>query len=308
MSWFLLALIGPLLYASTNHIDKVLLEKYFKVGGVGALMLFSSLLSVLALPFLYLADPSVLGVGNQHIFVLALVGFFNILVLWFYLLALKDDEASVVIVFYQLVPVFGLILGYFMLDETLTQRQLIAMATIIVGTTIISFEIDIENNFKLRRQTIVYMLAASFFWALGSTTFKLVALEENVLRSLFWEHIMLVFVGIILFVFARTYRTNFLIALRDNSRSILALNITNEVVYMVGNAVFAFAYLLAPISLVLLTNSFQPIFVLAIGIVLTVFFPKISVENIHSKHIWQKVISIGITGVGTYLLFAGTPS
>ena len=138
MNWFFLALIGPLLYASTNHIDKVLLEKYFKVGGVGALMLFSSLLSVLALPIFYLADPTVLSVGNKHIFVLALVGFFNILVLWFYLLALKDDEASVVIVFYQLVPVFGLILGYFMLDETLTQRQLIAMATIIFGTTIIS--------------------------------------------------------------------------------------------------------------------------------------------------------------------------
>ncbi len=78
MNWFFLALIGPLLYASTNHIDKVLLEKYFKVGGVGALMLFSSLLSVLALPIFYLADPTVLSVGNKHIFVLALVGFFNI--------------------------------------------------------------------------------------------------------------------------------------------------------------------------------------------------------------------------------------
>jgi drug/metabolite transporter (DMT)-like permease len=182
------------------------------------------------------------------------------------------------------------------------------MATIIFGTTIISFEIDVENNFKLRQQTIVYMLAASFFWALGSTTFKLVALEENVLRSLFWEHIMLVVVGVLLFVFVRTYRTNFLIALRNNSRTILAINVTNEVVYMVGNAVFAFAYLLAPISLVLLTNSFQPIFVFAIGIALTVFFPKISVENIHSKHIWQKLISIGITGVGTYLLLGGTQS
>ncbi|MDO8294468.1 MAG: hypothetical protein Q7T29_16640 [Gallionella sp.] len=137
---------------------------------------------------------------------------------------------------------------------------------------------------------------------------ELVALEENVLRSLFWEHVMLVFVGIFLFIFAHTYRANFLIALRNNSRAILALNITNEVLYMLGNAVLAFAYLLAPISLVLLTNSFQPIFVFAIGIFLTVFFPKISVEKIHSKHLWQKMISIGITGVGTYLLLAGPQS
>src|SRR3989338_5886220 len=159
MSWFFLALIGPFLYAMTNHIDKVLLEKYFKEGGVGTLILVSSLVSVFALPFIFWADPTVLSVSGTGIFVLAVVGVLDILVLWFYLLALKDEEPSIAIVFYQLVPVFGLILGYFILGEVLTQAQLIAMAIIILGTTIISFEVDVENKFKLRRQTIVYMLA-----------------------------------------------------------------------------------------------------------------------------------------------------
>lgn len=302
MSWFFLALIGPFLYAMTNHIDKVLLEKYFKEGGVGTLMLVSSLVSIFALPFIYLADPTILDVGGKDIFVLALVGVIDLLVLWFYLLALKDEEASITIVFYQLVPVFGLILGYFILGEVLTQAQFIAMAIIILGTTIISFEVDDENNFKLRRQTIAFMTAAAFFWALGAVIFKAVALEENVWRSLFWEHLMLVFVGIIIFIFVRSYRTHFLSAIRVNSKAIIALNFTNEGLYMLGNIVFAFAYMLAPISLVLLSNSFQTIFVLAIGIFLTIYFPHISVERIHARHLWQKFIAICITGVGTYLL------
>jgi hypothetical protein len=71
---------------------------------------------------------------------------------------------------------------------------------------------------------------------------------------------------------------------------------------MTGNLAFAFAYMLAPIALVLLANSFQPIFVLGIGILLTIFFPKISVEKIEAKNLWQKVIAITITGIGTYLL------
>ena len=235
MSWFFLTLIGPFLYALTNHIDKILLEKYFKESGVGTLMLFSSLLSALALPFLFLADPMALSVGSISILVLAVVGILNILVLWFYLLALRDEEASVVIVFYQLVPVFGLGLGYFILGETLTQMQLIAMAIIILGTTIISFEIDVENNFKLRRQPIVHMLAASFCWALGSVIFKAVALEENVWRSLFWEYLMLTLVGIGIFIFARSYRTHFLSAIRNNSKAVISLNFANEVLYMLGN-------------------------------------------------------------------------
>jgi drug/metabolite transporter (DMT)-like permease len=302
MTWFFLALVGPFLYALTNHIDKILLEKYFKEGGVGTLILFSSLLSALALPLIYLADPTVLRVSDLHKLVLAVVGVLNILVLWFYLLALKDEEASVAIVFYQLVPVFRLVLGYFILGETLTRTQLTAMAIILVGTSIISFEIDGENNFKLRGQTIAFMVAASFFWALGSVIFKAVALEENVLRSLFWEHLMLTLIGIVIFIVARGYRAHFLAAIRTNSKAIISLNFANEILYMVGNFAFAFAYMLAPIALVLLAESFQPIFVLAIGIFLTVFFPHISKEKIQAKHLWQRMIAIGITGGGTYLL------
>ncbi len=302
MHWFFLALIGPFLYALTNHIDKILLEKYFKQGGVGTLMLFSSLLSALALPFLFLADQTILNVSATNLVVLTIVAILNVMLLWLYFLALKDEEASIVVVFYQLVPVFGLILGYFILGESITRIQLLAMAIVILGTTIISFEIDTENNFKLRKQTVVYMLLASFFWALSSVIFKAVALEENVLRSLFWEHLVLMILGVLIFTFKKSYRLNFLQAIQSGSKAILALNFANEILYMLGSIVFSFAYLLAPISLVLLANSFQPIFVLAIGIILTIFFPIIVVEKIKAKNLWQKVIAICITGIGTYIL------
>jgi len=303
MIWFFIALIGPFLYALTNYIDKVLLEKYFKEGGVGTILLFSSLLSACALPFFLFIDPKVLDVDFTKIIVLVVVGVSNVLVLFFYLLAIRDEEASVVVVFYQLVPVIGSILGYFILDEVLTQMQLMAMATIILGTTIISFEIDIENKLKLRRKTILFMLCASFFWAFGGVIFKMVALEENLWRSLFWEHVVLVLVGVGIFIFVRSYRNNFLLALRSNTKTVLLINGSNEVIYILGNVTVAYAYMLAPIGLVLLTESFQPIFVLIIGVVLTIFFPRIITEKIQRKHLLQKIIAICITGIGTYLLF-----
>lgn len=302
MTWVLLAVIGTFLYAVTNHIDKILLSKYFKVGGVGTVILFSSLLSALALPFLFLADRTVFSVGGLHIFVLAIVGILNVLVLLCYLIALQHSEASVAVIFYQLVPVFGCILGYFVLGEQLTRVQLMAMAMVVVGTTVISFEIDLKNKFTLRRKTVLPMLAASFFWALGSVTFKGVALKESVWRSLFWEHLMLFLVGIGIFTFMRSYRTTFLFALRNNSKPILSLNVANESIYILGNVLFAFAYILAPVGLVLLTESFQPIFVLAIGVFLTMFFPGISTEKIQARYMLPKIVAICLTGIGTYLL------
>ena len=303
MTWFFIALIGPLLYATTNYIDKILLEKYFKQGGVGTILLFSSLFSVVALPFLFLKDPMVFSVGIKNILILSTVGILNVGVVWCYLIALKHDEASVVIVFYQLVPIFAYILGYLILGENLTKLQLIAMALVIFGTTIVSFEIDIDNKFKLRRKVVLPMLAAAFFWAAGETVFKMVALEENVVRSLFWENLTLAVVGILIFIFIRKYRENLLLAIKNNSKKIWAFNFLNEALYVLGNVIFSFVVIMAPVSLVLLTNSFQPVFVLAIGIFLTVFFKNIASEKIQAKHLWQKIFAICITGIGTYLLF-----
>lgn len=304
MTWFLLALVGPLLYAITNHIDKILLTKFFREGGVGTLILFSSLLSVFAIPFLFLGDTSVFAVEKKHIAVLTGASLLNISVLWFYLLALKDNDASVVIVFYQLVPVFGLVFGYLFLGEMLTPRQLAAMGIIIFGASLVSFEIDEENGFRLRGAIVGYMLGAVTCWALQSVIFKAVALKENVWRSLFWEHVMLVAVGILIFLFIPAYRRHFLKVFRTNSAAVLALNAFNEGAYMLGSIVVAFAYMLAPVALVLLAESFQPIFVFAIGVFLTVFFPRLSRENIRPRSIGQKLAAIAITGVGTYVLLS----
>lgn len=302
MSWFFITLIAPFIYAITNHIDKILLEKYFKHSGVGTLILFSSLLSIIAIPFILLGDQSVLAVDTFNIIILCILGLLNIAVIWLYLLALQDEEASITVVFYQLVPVLGLVLGYYILDEVITNLQFLGMIIVILGTSIVAFEIDVENNFKLRKKTIYLMSAASFLWALESVIFKAVSLTENVWRSLFWEHVMLVVVGIVIFCTMPKYRENFLLALKNNSKSIISLNVANESLYISANVLYAFAYLWAPISLVLLTNSFQPIFVLTIGILLTYLYPKISAEKVSAKHLWQKLFAIIITGIGTYLI------
>jgi uncharacterized membrane protein len=303
MMWFFLALVGPFLYAVTNFIDKVLLQKYFKEGGVGTLLIFSALLSALALPFLYVADPTSIQIDLTSMAVLAVVGALHFLVLFFYLKALEKDEVSITVIFYQLVPVFAYGLGFLLLGEVLTTMQLIAMALIIFGTSIVTFEVDEESGFRMRHRTLYYMLAASFCWALGGVVFKMVALEENVVRSLFWEHVMLTVIGLGLLLFVRSYRTHFVTAVRKNSAAIFSLNVANESLFMLGNIIFSFAYMLAPIALVLLAESYQPLFALAIGLLLTLFFPQVIKEKIHVQHLWQKVIAIAITGIGTYLLF-----
>lgn len=299
---FLVALIPPLLYAATNHIDNILLQKYFKEGGVGTLLLFSALLSVLALPVLYLIDPSILDVGTTDMLLLGLVGAIDVLLLWSYLQALFGDEPTVVIIYYQLVPVIALGLGYVLLGETISSVQTLAMITIILGALILTVALDNDGRIVFRTRTAIFMLIASTAWALESVLFKIVALEENLYRSLFWEHVALVVIGFIIFSLLPSYRSNFLIALRSNSNKVLGLNIANEILFMLGNSAAAFVVLLIPVTLTLLMNSFQPLFVLVIGYMLMWFVPSLNVESVRKDRKWQKLLAIILTGVGVYLL------
>lgn len=303
MHWFLIAIGAPLLWAVTNHIDKHLLDKHLKRGGAGTLMIFSSVIGIITLPFLFLANPAVLGVGTLNIILLLLNSALAAIVLWLYFEALKEEEASIVVLFYQLIPVFGVVLGYVLLDEVLTGTQLLAIALVLLGTMIVSVEIDMDNKFRLRRRTAMLMTLAALLAAFESVLFKYVAITETIWISLFWEYVGLSVIGILLFCLVGSYRNDFLHTIRRNSKNVFALNTVNELLYLAGNFLFAYSYLLAPIALVLLVNSYQPLAVLGIGMLIAIFLPKIGGESIRIVHVGQKLLSIVIVGIGTYLLF-----
>jgi drug/metabolite transporter (DMT)-like permease len=300
--WFIFALIGPVLYALTNLIDKRLLSRYFQEGGVGTLILFSALLSVLALPVFWIIDPTVLEVSTDNVTILLLAAILDVGLLWCYLLALKQDAPSVVITYYQLVPVFALIFGFVILDEVVSANKLLAAGVILIGTSIVSFEVDTENKFTFRWKTAILMLLACSFWALGEVLFKSAALEANVWRSLFWKHVALVAVGMVIFALVPSYRQHFWHAVRSNSGAILSLNVLNEMLYMAASASVAYAVMLAPVALVLLATTYQAFIVLGIGVLAWKFLPNLSMEMVHGRHLLQKTIAIIVTGIGTYML------
>lgn len=334
---FLGALIAPLFYAMNNHIDKVLLEKYFKDdGGVGTLMMFSSLLSAAILPILLYIEPAAMQIGMVEAATLVFVGFLNIVLLFCYLKAMDEEEPTVVIIFYQLVPAIGLFLGYVVLGETVSVTQLVAMALVIAGASVMTIASDTDGKFTIKFKTLGYMLIASFCWAGESTLFKMVALEENVVRSLFWESLSLASFGVVMFAFIPSYRKSFLAVfktepdksaidygallkelhidadlskqtslnrrlLKSKARKVISLNFLNEALYMAGNAAASVMVVKILVGINLMMNSFQPIFVFAIGLVLNKFWPGIATEQSGGR-IWQKVIAIILTGVGVFLI------
>src|SRR3989344_1253284 len=301
MNWFFIALIAPFLYAITNHIDKYLISKYIKEGKVGALIMFSALFGIFALPIILVINPMVLNISLWQIIILVVIGILVVFSILCYLYALELDEATFVVPFYQTIPIFGFILAYFILGEILTKIQILASLFILFGALILSFDIQ-NQKIRFKKKVVLLMIMASFFYAISDGLFKFIAIERGFWISTFWTLIGKIFIGIIFLIFVSSYRHQFIILFKKVKSKILTLNSINETATIIADSSLQYATLLAPVALVLMINSFQPLFVFVIGIGLTLFFPHINKENTSKNILIQKFLGISIIILGSLFL------
>jgi hypothetical protein len=147
------------------------------------------------------------------------------------------------------------------------------------------------------------MFLSSFLLALQGLLFKYVALNDVYWETSFWMYVGYFVYTLILVSFGSKIRRDFVKDLSRSTSGIVGLNITNEIIAVVGNLLFNSALLLAPMGLVyFVSEGFQPFFVLVFGILITKIFPKVGQENISADHLTQKVLAITLMAVGVYLI------
>jgi hypothetical protein len=99
-----------------------------------------------------------------------------------------------------------------------------------------------------------------------------------------------------------SYRRDFLGLFKQQKVAGVGLIALSRTLISVSEAVTLYATLLAPVALVLLVNSFQPLFVFAFGVVLTLFLPRMAKESLGRMKMLQKGAGIGLMLVGGYLI------
>jgi drug/metabolite transporter (DMT)-like permease len=301
MSWFFIALWAPFLLACANHNDKLLLSRYLTEKSVGSIVIPSSLLGSVAITIVWFVHPDAYDVSSIQGSALVATGMSSVFAAVCYLYALEMDEASFVTPFYQTVPIFAYVLGYFVLGETITLVQALGSFVIILGALALSFEFG-RQGVWFKRNVVALMLGASFLSAVNGVIFKLVAVDRGFWSSLFWGFVGQVMAGLILLACVPSYRRDFLSLFKQEKVAAVGLIALSKTLFSVSEAVTLYATLLAPVALVLLVNSFQPVFVFAFGIVLTLFFPGVAKESLGRTKLLQKAAGIGFILVGGFLI------
>ncbi len=297
--WLLFAFSGPVLWALSTHVDKYLVERYFKQSGVAVLLVFTALIGLVMLPFIGAFDPQALTPGWRPAVAVACSGLLYMTGMYFYLKALQREEASVVAPFFQAAPLFGYGLGLLVLHETLTGRQLGGGGLIVLGGALLSFDFGRRHRFRLR--LMLLMLAAALALAISSVIFKATAEDTAFWTTAFWSYVGEAAFGLGVLALSEP-RREFMGLFKRHPGAMVSVNAANELINLGGNLGARYALMLAPLSLVQAISGTTTLFVFGFGVLLTLFLPKYGREDLSARNLVQKGISALLITAGVMLV------
>jgi uncharacterized membrane protein len=300
MYWLIYAFSGPVLWALSTHIDKYLVERYFKEGSVAVLVVFTAITGALALPFVWLFQPGVVALDHKSMIAIAASGILYMSAIYFYLQALQTEEASTIAPFFQAAGVFGLILGYFILGEQISYSQVIGVLLVITGSAILSLRFG-QGTSQIKKQLVILMLFCALAISLSSLIFKFFAVRDEFWTTIFWNFFGQALFGVILMLAAEN-RKKFSEMIHANAKALLSINIVNELINLGGNLGVRYALLLAPLGVVQAISGTTSFFVLFFGVILSLFFPNLAREETSIGSLMQKIIATALVVAGVLLI------
>lgn len=298
-----LTIFASFLWGITNHIDKFMISGIDESGSsVKTLLVFSTLVAGIILsPIWLIVSKFSIGISNISLICVLLSSFSYILATYCYFKALEKNDASIVVVMFQLIPVFSYILALIFLKENLALQQIIGSILIILSAVLISFDFEERNN-KSKWLALILMTLSSLLYATYFFLFDIGIRNSSYNSCAFWFQIGFLIQGIVLICF-KNYRLTFIKAIKNNGHKYFSLNIINEVINLIANLLVNFANITIPLALANVLNGFQGAFVFILGVIGVKLLPKYFKENLSKKIIVQKISCITLSIVGLIVMF-----
>jgi len=290
-----IAIFAYLLFALNGVIDKFLLSKVvrhpvayaFYVGVTGPLTL-------VLLPFGFrtlgsLGDLAIALVGG---------GLFVFALYFFYVAIQKTSISRIMPLEGGFVPVFTLILAYFLLGERLSGWQLLAFIFLVAGGVFITLE---KDRFGWHPKALGSGILAAFLFALSFTLTKYIYEQTNFVSGLIWTRLGLFLFSLLLLI-PKTARKKIFSAPRRVAPENVFLYYGNRVIGGTAGFLQNYAIAIGSVTLVNALQGTQYALLLAMTVAASIYWPKIIKEDIRGAILAQKTAAIILISIGLALL------
>jgi uncharacterized membrane protein len=296
MSWFWFALATPFLYCIAVYIDKFVLSQKHSDP------LIVTLLSGSVMGALALAIKIFIGVHPLdllQIIILLVSGallFFYILP---YLKALQIDDATQVVPLMQLAPVYVLVFSSMFLKEPLTYTQLLGFLLILVSSLVLSTDKLSLKIFQLRKSFWLMAIAMLMYAGIG-LLFRYVVREQDLWTTIFYQNLG-AFLSSLFFSFYLMNKPHFKNNLLKHRPVFIFITISNLAAAL-GILSQSIALSTASTPKVYIIEGSQPLIMLVIAVISSIWFPKIMKEDLARDTLGRKIFLSLIIFIGLLLI------
>ncbi len=226
------AFSGPILWAASTHIDKYLVDRYFKNSDTAVLMVFTALIGLVMLPFIAVFRGGVTSIPPAAIAVMIVQGILYMGAMLFYLRAIQQEEASVVAPFFQVSTIFTFILAWVFLHERIGWLRIGGGVLVVAGAMLLSVGGTFRfHGIKLRLAAL--MVGASLVMSASSVLFKYFAVHDAYWVTTFWTFVGEALFGLAILAVPKYWR-QFLALFRKSPGAVIAINGANELIDLGG--------------------------------------------------------------------------
>ena len=292
MTWVLLSLGSTITFAFISAMDKILIARFTPNPRTFIVMvgLTQFLLAIVILPWVEWT-----GYTNQHIVLAVVSGLTSggYLVLMFWVMGTQD--VSRVIPVTSTYPIFVAVLAFFLLGEQVGLLAWVGIVITVAGAALMSLGPTARARDRGQGQVLAFMLliVASLGFGLSQVFSKMVADSMDVWTLFFWRAL-----GNGAACVAFTIKPSGMRDLIDTLRRPTSVGL---ILFTEGALVFvALAFLLGaiysgPVSLVSTVMATRPLFVFALGIILSIGVSNVLNEPLERKILVIKTLSIVMT-------------
>lgn len=297
LEWFFLTIFSAIAYSMLDIMEKNLISN--RIPSAVLLAIFLAVfypINLIAILIFFQVDLSPLP---------ALAGFaIGAGMALAYLLFMKSllvEEVSRVVTLHYTYPLFIAPIAFVFLGEDLTYFNYVGMVLLVASTLLISY--------KRIGRSIIYSPALPLM-----TTLNIAIAVENVLAKYlfsytnFWSFLFWLTLGLVAMrlslLLIPSLRKDFA-RIRFDAK-LVGAGIAVATLFLVANLFYYGAVSLQFVSLVGALSAIQPMFILAIAMVILYIKPRFVYEELSRKATVAKSVAAGLVFAGTYLLTLGT--
>ncbi|HRY36477.1 MAG TPA: hypothetical protein P5230_01175 [Candidatus Magasanikbacteria bacterium] len=303
MSWFVIALLGYFTLSLVSISDKFILSKKLATPAVFVFYTTVPLLVLFVTLFF-----NVKFLPKEGMFLAAVSGLSLLFGFWaMYKGFLKSEVSHAGPLLGAAIPTFVFLISVGLMNEILTEKQLIACIFLIFGSLLISFEQSPEHSGWHRG--FLWIIISGAFFAVSHVAAKYLYDVYGFLSGLVWTRGLSGFFGLILLAtpsvrieICSWFKKEGCSSETAKNEKKIWLILFNKIFGVIGVLLIQLATALGSVSLVNAMAGVQfGLLVILVGI-LSLFFPRIFKEEYNKLEIVQEAIAVVVIGIGLGLL------